>query len=82
MLLYALLQELVYFKDADQLLLRINEVRLTRSAEGYSLSAAAQGEKLDPKRHALSADVKAVTLHRFEVTETADGWRAFVILDI
>jgi SHS2 domain-containing protein len=82
MLLYGLLQELVYYKDAEQLLLRIEQVRLSAGADGYSLTAEARGEKLDPGRHALAADVKAVTLHRFSVTETEEGWRAFVILDI
>jgi len=82
MLLYGLLQELVYYKDAEQLLLRVKEVQLTASADGYSLTAKTRGEKLDPDRHALAADVKAVTLHRFSVTETDKGWRAFVILDI
>jgi len=52
---------MVYFKDAEQLLLRINKVRLTRSAEVYSLSPAAQGEKFDPQRHALTSDIKAVS---------------------
>ncbi len=82
MLLYGLLQELVYFKDAEQLLLRVEKVRLASGPEGYSLTAEARGEKLDPGRHPLASDVKAVTLHRFSVTEADSGWRAFVILDI
>jgi SHS2 domain-containing protein len=82
MLLYGLLQELVYFKDAEQLLLRIEKVGITSGPGGYSLSAEAHGEKLDPNRHSLASDVKAVTLHRFSVTEIPSGWRAFVILDI
>ena len=82
MLLYALLQDLIYFKDAEQLLLRIEKVEITCAPNGYSLKAEALGEKLDPERHALAADVKAVTLHRFSVTENSDGWQAFVILDI
>lgn len=82
MLLYGLLQELVYFKDAEQLLLRIEKIRVTSGPAGYSLKAEACGEKLDPGRHPLASDVKAVTLHRFSVTETDSGWHAFVILDI
>jgi SHS2 domain-containing protein len=82
LLLYKLLQELVYYKDAEQLLLRVEQVRLTPGAGGYSLTAEARGEVLDPELHQLAADVKAVTLHRLAVTEEADGWHAFVILDI
>ena len=34
------------------------------------------------KKHNLKVDVKAVTLHFFEVKKTAKGWFARVILDI
>jgi SHS2 domain-containing protein len=82
MLLYGLLQELVYFKDAEQLLLRVEKVGITSGPDGYCLRAEVHGEKLDPNRHSLASDVKAVTLHRFSVTKTDSGWHAFVILDI
>ncbi len=82
MLLYGLLQELIFYKDAEQLLLRIEAVHLTPGPAGYGLVAEAAGETIDPGRHPLGADVKAVTLHRFEVVKTERGWRAFVILDV
>ena len=44
--------------------------------------ATAEGEKLDPDRHEQRADVKAVTLHRFQVEKTNGGWKATTILDI
>jgi len=44
----------------------------------YSLSVVAQGEMLDS--HQQRVDVKAVTLHRFQLEKTNDGWTA--ILDI
>ncbi len=34
------------------------------------------------KKHDLIVDVKAVTLHRFEVKQTETGWKASIILDI
>ncbi len=82
MLLFALLQELIYYKDAEQLLLRVPEVRIRRSEDQYILRADAYGERLDADKHELLVDVKAVTLHRFEVAQVAEGWRATVILDI
>jgi SHS2 domain-containing protein len=82
LLLYQLLQELVYYKDAERLLLRVLRVNLTPKKGGYMLRAEARGEAIDPDRHRLGADVKAVTLHRLSVTAEADGWHAFVILDI
>ena len=43
---------------------------------------ATHGEPIDPQRHRLRVDVKAVTLHRFSIEKTAQGWEATVILDI
>ena len=82
MLLFDFLQELIYFKDANRLLLRIREVQIDEKDDAYSLNAAAAGESLDPARHRQRADVKAVTLHDFRVEKSDDGWKASVLLDI
>jgi SHS2 domain-containing protein len=82
MLLFNLLQELIYHKDAEQLLLRVREVQLAQREDGWTLTGEARGEKLDPNRHQQRADVKAVTLHHFKLEQTEQGWTAEVILDI
>jgi SHS2 domain-containing protein len=82
MLLFELLQELIYYKDAEQLLLRLRSLRIEDREGSYRLHAEAVGEKIDRDRHPLNVDVKAVTLHRFSVERTTAGWRAAVILDI
>lgn len=81
MLLFQLLQELIFYKDAEQLLLRVRRVRIQHHETRYELSAEAYGEGLNMDRHELLADVKAVTLHRFKVEQDDNGWRATVILD-
>lgn len=82
MLLFELLQELIFLKDAEQLLLRVAEVKIEQHNGYFTLKAEAVGEKLDPARHELIVDVKAVTLHRYRVEQTESGWVAMVILDI
>jgi SHS2 domain-containing protein len=82
LLLFELLQELVYHKDAERLLLRVRDLRIEETGSGYRLHADALGETIDPARHPLLADVKAVTLHRLAVERTPDGWRAVVVLDV
>ncbi len=82
MLLFQLLQELIYYKDAEQLLLRVPKVNIQRQKDDLTLNAEAHGEKLNPDKHELIVDVKAVTLHRFQVKQTSRGWEATVILDI
>ena len=43
MLLFDLLQELVYYKDAEQLLLRVKEITITAGDGTYLLRARASG---------------------------------------
>jgi SHS2 domain-containing protein len=82
MLLFELLQEQIFYKDAERLLLRVPKVQIRHQEDHFMLSAEAYGEELNPDRHELVVDVKAVTLHRFEVKQTSQGWKATVILDI
>ena len=81
MLLFDLLQELIYYKDSEKLMLRVSQVRV-RTGKPNHLDAIALGEELDPDRHHPRVDVKAVTLHNFRLENTSEGWRASVILDI
>ena len=82
MLLFDFLQELIYFKDAERLLLRVRDTQIEQRNEKYFLKAEAAGEPLDAARHPQRADVKAVTLHDFSVEKKNGGWKAMVILDI
>jgi SHS2 domain-containing protein len=82
MLLFDFIQELIFYKDAEQLLLVVREVRVEKKNGRYRLSAEAFGEELDPRRHEPAVDVKAVTFHELEVSQTDSGWRAVVVLDI
>jgi len=82
MLLFKLLQELIFLKDAQHLLLRVRNIRVQRTNGSHILVVQAGGERIDPARHELIVDVKAVTLHRLRVEETGHGWVATVILDV
>jgi SHS2 domain-containing protein len=77
-LLFDWLKELLYRFDAEHLLFGRFEVRVAEDG----LSGSAWGEPLDPARHQLSHEVKAITYHGLKVEQTADGWLAEVIVDI
>lgn len=81
LLLRRFLDEIVFLKDTEGLLLRPVQVKVDLF-DGRRLFADMAGEKIDPARHELLADVKAVTLHGLAVEQTADGWRARVTLDV
>jgi protein archease len=80
--LLKLLEELIYYKDAESLLLRVTKVHVTQQANRWIVDATAEGERIDPSRHQLSGDVKAVTLHRLKVQQTNGEWEATVVLDV
>jgi SHS2 domain-containing protein len=82
LLLFNFLQEFVYYKDSELLLLRTQQVEITEKDSVYHLTATTQGERLDRDRHHQRVDVKAVTLHQFQLRKTDTGWMAQVILDI
>ncbi len=82
LLLFDFLQELIYYKDAEKLMLRVSQVKIQRDGRNFTLHATAQGETLDWERHLPRVDVKAVTLHQFRLEKTGEGWKAHVILDI
>jgi len=82
LLLLKFLEELVYYKDAEGLLLRPSNVQVGWYGERWCMDATLEGEGIDPARHELSADVKAVTLHQLRVQRTDTGWEATVVLDI
>ncbi len=78
-LLFDWLKELLYRFDGEHLVFGRFEAHVT--ADG--LTGAAWGEPLDPARHQLGHEVKAITYHGLRVEREADGgWLAEVIVDI
>jgi SHS2 domain-containing protein len=82
MILFHLLDDLVYYKDAERLLLRIREVKLRAKDGSLCVIATACGEEIDAGKHHLIVDVKAITMHRYTVEETREGWKAIVVVDV
>jgi SHS2 domain-containing protein len=81
LLLLRFLNELVYLRDAEELLLRPRAIRLSRDGV-VRLEAEMAGERLRRERHALESEVKAATAHGLALRETEDGWEARVTLDV
>jgi SHS2 domain-containing protein len=81
LLLLCLLNELVYLRDAEDLLLHVERISVTRDSAAR-LEAELAGERIDPGRHALATDVKAATAHGLRVAATPGGWTAAATLDV
>jgi SHS2 domain-containing protein len=82
MLLYRFLQELIFFKDAERLLFCRYELDVEQGIPAWRMHVRASGEEIDPEKHELLADVKAVSFHNFSIERTAGGWRAAVVVDV
>ncbi len=86
-LLYEWLSETLYLFEVELAVFSKFEVTLEEGEGGWRLSGRIGGERVDPKRHFFETEVKAVTLHQFEIRkeEGAGGeevWTAQVVLDV
>ncbi len=81
LLLVGFLNELVYLRDAEELLLHPERAEIIWN-DSVQLKVDLAGEWIDRRRHSLASDVKAATVHGLRVAKTTDGWTAAVTLDV
>jgi len=82
LLLLRFLNELIFLRDAEGLVLRPSRVSCDADGSDFALTAELAGEPIDPSRHALASEVKAATAHGLSVRRTPEGWEASATLDI
>ena len=46
------------------------------------LKAILEGDRINPEVQHLENDIKAITMHMFEVKKEKDNWKATVVVDI
>ena len=78
-LLVAWLDELLYQYETERLICRRFVID---DMNDKSLHANVFGEKVDPARHEIKAEIKSVTYHQLKVENTDDGWEVQVIFDV
>jgi SHS2 domain-containing protein len=78
LLLFDWLNELLYIYEVRRLLLCQFKIELGPSG----LVAKAAGEPIDPSRHVLDHEVKAITYHGLKLEQKNGRWLAEVIVDI
>ena len=81
LLLYDFLSELIYLKDTEQMLFGKFSVKI-KQGKNFEMIAEISGEKINPKKHKLEDDVKAVTMHDYKIEKTKSGFRIQILLDI
>jgi SHS2 domain-containing protein len=86
-LLFDWLSELLFAFESNRLLLAEFEIELHASgmpqrAFPTALTATCRGEPMDPARHVMDHEVKAITYHGLQVEQQNGTWFAEVIVDI
>ena len=77
------LSELNYRHTVDNVLYASFEVASIDNAnDGLTLTAIARGEPIDPDRHTVHTEIKAITFHGLDVHKTDNGWGVQVIFDM
>jgi SHS2 domain-containing protein len=82
LLLLRFLNELVYLRDAEGLLLRPARVAISGEGPGLQLEAEFAGEHFARGRHQPGSDVKAATAHGLQLARAGAGFEATVTLDV
>lgn len=73
------LSELNFLLQTEQFLTAsVKEISIRQN----ELAATIAGETIDPEKHDVELEIKAVTFHKLFVKQSKTGWQARVIFDI
>lgn len=82
LLYFEFLNEFLFFKDAENLLLLPEEVEVAFSKDLYSCRYILKGEKISREIHKFRVDIKAVTLHGLQIYENGGLFIAESVFDV
>lgn len=80
-LLYDFLSEILFLKDTKYMVFRKVKVRI-REGKKNELHAILEGDGINPKKQQLENDIKAITMHMFELRKVKEGYKAVIVVDI
>jgi SHS2 domain-containing protein len=73
------LRELLFlWTGNEKLVTMIDILQISDTA----VSARVSTDRYQPQHHAIRHEIKAVTYHQIEVSQTRDGWQAKVVFDV
>jgi SHS2 domain-containing protein len=81
-LLYDFLSEIIFIKDTKGFLASKIKATVKKTGDSFSLTSVLMGENIDRKRHDLRNDLKAITMHMFEIKQEGRKWKARIVVDI
>ncbi len=80
-LLYDFLSEILFLKDSKYMVFKNVKVEIKEDKK-YKLKSILKGDTINPQKQQLENDIKAVTMHMFEIKKEKSGYKATVVVDI
>ena len=83
-LLYDFLSEILFLKDSKYMVFRNVKVKISenKKSKKFELESILEGDTINPQKQQLENDIKAVTMHMFEIKKEKNNWKATVVVDI
>jgi len=84
-LLHQFLQEIIYFKDAQRLFLKVKDILIEppeNEGKSWRLRATLVGEPIELHEDELLADIKGITFHDFFLENKENQWEATITVDV
>ncbi len=85
-LFFDFLDDLLFYKDSELLVFKEFAIKITldETTKEYALHCVARGEALEEGKHERKLDIKAITMHMFEIGQDVESgrWHAQVLVDI
>ncbi len=81
-LYFEFLNGILFFKDAESLLLLPSKIDVTHDNRLYRCSYQLHGDLIDADLHKITADIKAVTLHQLNIYKNKNLFIAESVFDV
>ena len=83
-LLYDFLSEILFLKDSKYMVFKNVKVKIIESKKNkiFQLKSDLKGDTINSDKQHLENDIKAITMHMFELKKIKNNWRARIVVDI
>ncbi|MEK6946519.1 MAG: archease [Nanoarchaeota archaeon] len=83
-LLYDFLSEILFLKDSKYMVFKSVKVKISEDKKNkkFGLKATLEGDTINSEKQHLENDIKAITMHMFELNKIKNGYKARIVVDI
>lgn len=83
-LLYDFLSEILFLKDSKYIVFKNVKVKINEDKKNkkFKLKSTLEGDTINSEKQHLENDIKAITMHMFELNKIKNGYKARVVVDI